>query len=159
MTAMKTFYKKFKGWGDVGVSVTDRGVCKIELQGPPHKRPTLTPHTLQVQKIFREIGKYLEGTHPLKLKMDLQTGTAFQRKVWTALLKIPFGEVRSYQWVARHIKNPKAVRAVGGACGANPLSLLIPCHRVIASDGKIGGFSSGLNWKRKLISFEKRCGA
>lgn len=99
---------------------------------------------------------YLTGkSKTLGLKPDLQGGTAFQKTVWKALRKIPFGKVKSYAWVAKKINRPKAFRAVGQACGANPLPLLFPCHRVVASSGKIGGFSGGPGWKRRLLRLEK----
>ena len=81
-------------------------------------------------------------------------GTLFQQQVWTATATIPFGEMRSYAWVAEQIGNPKAVRAVAQALGANPLLLFVPCHRVIRSDGSIGGFSCGLHWKHLLLARE-----
>lgn len=74
--------------------------------------------------------------------------------MWRALLKIPRGETRSYAWVARQIGKPRATRAVGAACGANPVPIVVPCHRVIASDGSLGGFGGGLAWKRKLLRLE-----
>jgi len=70
------------------------------------------------------------------------------------MLDIPPGQTRSYGEIARAIGNPKAVRAVGGACGANPIPVLVPCHRVLAAHRKIGGFSSGLDWKRQLLAIE-----
>lgn len=102
----------------------------------------LRPHmmTKKVQKILVE--------------MAMEKGTPFQRAVWRALQKIPYGEVRTYQWVAKKIGKPKAVRAVGNACGANTLPIIIPCHRVVASDGSLGGFSGGIRWKKKLLKME-----
>ena len=82
--------------------------------------------------------------------LDL-TGTAFQKQVWKALLKIPVGQTKSYGEIARAIGRPQAIRAVGGACGANPVPLLVPCHRVLAAGKKLGGFSGGLDWKRRLL--------
>ena len=81
-------------------------------------------------------------------------GTPFQRRVWRAISSIPWGETRSYAWLARRAGSPRAYRAAAQACGANPLPPLIPCHRVIASDGTIGGFSGGLTLKRKLLMLE-----
>jgi O-6-methylguanine DNA methyltransferase len=96
----------------------------------------------------------LSGRAPGKFPpLDL-VGTDFQKSVWRALQKISFGQTKSYGEIARAIGNPKAVRAVGGACGANPVPVLIPCHRVLAADGKIGGFSGGLDWKRALLARE-----
>lgn len=86
--------------------------------------------------------------------LDLSAGTDFQRAVWNAMRKIRSGQTRSYGELAGDIGQPKAVRAVGGACGANPIPLLVPCHRVLAAGGKIGGFSGGLDWKRKLLERE-----
>jgi methylated-DNA-[protein]-cysteine S-methyltransferase len=81
-------------------------------------------------------------------------GTPFQQRVWQALLAIPFGVVRTYGDVARDIGQPLAMRAVGQANGRNPLPIVIPCHRVIAGDGTIGGYSSGLNVKHRLLALE-----
>jgi methylated-DNA-[protein]-cysteine S-methyltransferase len=98
--------------------------------------------------------KILAGGQPKEFPpLDL-AGTDFQKSVWTALLKISAGKTQSYGEIAQAIGNPKAVRAVGGACGANPIPVLIPCHRVLAARGKIGGFSSGLEWKRILLARE-----
>jgi methylated-DNA-[protein]-cysteine S-methyltransferase len=81
-------------------------------------------------------------------------GTAFQQRVWQALCTIPFGSVRTYGDVARDIGQPRAVRAVGQANGRNPLPIVIPCHRVIAGDGTIGGYSAGLHVKHRLLALE-----
>lgn len=86
--------------------------------------------------------------------LDLSKGTDFQREVWAAMRRIPAGKTLSYGDIAQAIGRPKAGRAVGGACGANPIPVLVPCHRVLAAGGKIGGFSSGLDWKRKLLARE-----
>lgn len=86
--------------------------------------------------------------------MDLRSGTPFQQRVWRILRTIPPGETMTYAEVALAIHQPKAVRAVGGACGANPIPVLIPCHRVLAVNRKIGGFSGGINWKKTLLSIE-----
>jgi methylated-DNA-[protein]-cysteine S-methyltransferase len=87
--------------------------------------------------------------------MDLSSGTTFQRKVWAALQDIPTGKTQTYARLAASLKKPKAARAVGGACGANPVPLIIPCHRVVAAHGGLGGFSGGLHWKKKLLGREK----
>lgn len=81
-------------------------------------------------------------------------GTPFQRTVWQALCTIPYGATRSYSDIARQIRKPTAVRAVGGAIGANPLTILIPCHRVIGKDGSLTGFGGGLDMKRRLLELE-----
>jgi len=83
-------------------------------------------------------------------------GTAFQKTAWAALLTIPYGETRSYGELARQIGNPKASRAVGAANGRNPISIIVPCHRAIASDGALTGFAGGLEAKRYLLALEAR---
>ncbi len=89
------------------------------------------------------------------IKMDLSSGTAFQRAVWEKAGEIPWGETRSYGWLAREIGRPGAARAAGGALHRNPLPLLIPCHRVIRGDGSPGGFGSGSEWKEFLLKAER----
>jgi O-6-methylguanine DNA methyltransferase len=86
--------------------------------------------------------------------LDLSGGTEFQQAVWRELRRISPGKTRSYGEVAQAIGKAKAVRAVGGACGANPIPVLVPCHRVLAAHGKIGGFGGGLGWKRRLLARE-----
>jgi O-6-methylguanine DNA methyltransferase len=97
----------------------------------------------------------LAGHAPAELPpLDLSRGTKFQQSVWAGMCKIKFGRTQSYGELAAAIGNPKAVRAVGGACGANPIPVLVPCHRVLAANQKIGGFSSGLEWKQRLLARE-----
>jgi O-6-methylguanine DNA methyltransferase len=96
----------------------------------------------------------LAGREPRILPpLDL-AGTAFQKNVWNQMLKISLGKTKSYGEIASAIGRPKAVRAVGGACGANPVPVLVPCHRVLTANNKLGGFSSGLAWKRSLLKRE-----
>jgi methylated-DNA-[protein]-cysteine S-methyltransferase len=81
-------------------------------------------------------------------------GTPFQRQVWEGMAKIPYGATQSYGELARKVKNPGATQAVGSACGANPIPLIIPCHRVLAAAGRLGGFGLGLDAKRWLLDLE-----
>jgi methylated-DNA-[protein]-cysteine S-methyltransferase len=87
-------------------------------------------------------------------KPDFSGATPFQRQVWQATRLIPYGETRSYQWVASHIGKPRAARAVGQALGKNPLPIIVPCHRVVASGGGPGGFTGGIEMKRRLLKLE-----
>jgi O-6-methylguanine DNA methyltransferase len=98
--------------------------------------------------------KVLAGKKPKLPPLDWAGKTEFQKSVWRAMLKISTGKTKSYGEVAAAIGHPKAVRAVGGACGANPVPVLVPCHRVLAANKKLGGFGSGLDWKRKLLARE-----
>ena len=86
--------------------------------------------------------------------LDLSRGTNFRRRVWDELLRIPRGATRTYGELAEELGKRRAARAVGGACGANPIPVLIPCHRVLAASGGLGGFSGGLEWKRRLLALE-----
>lgn len=89
------------------------------------------------------------------LSLDYSDRTPFQQEVWKAALQIPYGQTRSYWWVAVRAGNPLAARAVGGALGANPLPLFIPCHRVVRTDGSVGGFTGGVDIKRVLLQLEE----
>jgi methylated-DNA-[protein]-cysteine S-methyltransferase len=102
----------------------------------------------------RQLGEYFSGERTdFTVPLDLE-GTAFQKKVWEALLTIPFGETRTYADIARQIGSPKAYRAMGAANGRNPVSIMIPCHRAIGSDGKLHGFAGGLDAKQYLLAME-----
>ena len=87
-------------------------------------------------------------------ELDLSDATPFQRAVWEITRLIPYGKTRSYSWIAEQIKRPEAVRAVGQALGRNPLAIIVPCHRVIASDGRLCGFGGGLDLKKRLLNLE-----
>lgn len=102
----------------------------------------------------RQLKEYFSGTRTsFSLPLDLQ-GTEFQIKVWKNLLKIPYGETRSYGELARKIGNPNASRAVGAAIGRNPVSIIVPCHRVIGASGQLTGFAGGLKVKATLLKLE-----
>ncbi|MGF6767908.1 methylated-DNA-[protein]-cysteine S-methyltransferase [Paraburkholderia sp. GAS199] len=105
-------------------------------------------------EVERQLGQYFKGERN-KFDVPLQfIGTEFQKKVWSALLEIPYGETRTYGEIAVKIGNPKAVRAVGAANGRNPISIIAPCHRVIGSSGELTGFAGGLDTKETLLVLE-----
>ncbi|MGI8552538.1 MAG: methylated-DNA--[protein]-cysteine S-methyltransferase [Dehalococcoidia bacterium] len=153
------------GW--VGVLRSPHGVCATTL---PHAAPIQCVENLPLRDGDRELdeptlalltAQVRARAHgdpvELQLELDLSRGTAFQQAVWRAVISIPYGETRSYGWVACEIGNPLASHAVGQAIGRNPLPLLIPCHRVIAADGSLGGFGRGsdaLPTKRSLLRRE-----
>ncbi len=110
----------------------------------------------EVAKAARQLEEYAHGTRTafhLNLKPE---GTAFQQSVWRVLLDIPFGEVMTYGQIAQKIGHPKAVRAVGGACHNNPISIVIPCHRVLGKDGSLTGYAGGIHLKEMLLKHEKK---
>lgn len=117
----------------------------------PEERPDAV-----TEQAKRELEAYFSGkltAFSVPIRPD---GTAFQKRVWQALRMIPFGETRSYSEIAKAAGHPGAARAAGQAIGANPILILIPCHRVIRGDGGLGGFSAGIDMKRWLLKLEKR---
>jgi O-6-methylguanine DNA methyltransferase len=112
---------------------------------------SLAPNRVAIAQLL----EFLEGERTeFDLALDLR-GTPFQRAVWDALLEIPYGETRSYLQIARAVGRPRAVRAVGAANGANPVSLVVPCHRVIGSDGRLAGYGGGADVKARLLAMER----
>lgn len=146
--------------GEFVAGYSEHGLA--ELRFPSDQRAGVIPPTTipaQIRHWHRvtadAVKQILAGRAPECLPpLDLSGGTEFQQRVWRAMTKIPLGRTSSYGEIARAIGKPQAVRAVGGACGANPIPVLVPCHRVLAANQKIGGFSGGLDWKRKLLARE-----
>lgn len=103
---------------------------------------------------FAAVKAMLAGKTPEELPPFVPPGTDFQQAVWRELRRIPLGQTRTYGEIASEVGRPRGSQAVGQACGANPIPLLIPCHRVLAGRGKLGGFSGGLDWKRRLLAIE-----
>ena len=146
--------------GSLKLCFTDRGLAALEFAGdggvtgagadalPPHLKPL-------IEAVQRELIRLLHWlpTDFAALTLDPQ-GTPFQLRVWQELRRIPWGQTISYGELARRVGNPKASRAVGQANAVNPIPLIIPCHRVIAADGSLGGYSSGLDRKRWLLRHE-----
>jgi methylated-DNA-[protein]-cysteine S-methyltransferase len=107
-------------------------------------------------EVVRQLQSYFAGERKsFDLPLVLE-GTDFQKRIWTALQNIPYGETVSYKMLAERVGSPKAVRAVGAANGANPIPIIIPCHRVIGNDGSLTGFGGGLPLKKKLLELESR---
>lgn len=101
-----------------------------------------------------QIEEFMAGDRSgFDVSLDLQ-GTDFQREVWAALCEIPFGQTRTYGRIAESVGKPGGAQAVGQACGANPIPIVVPCHRVLAANNDIGGYTGGLDWKRKLLALE-----
>ncbi len=149
----------------VFVASTEKGVCSIDFHTSEKEflkylerrfsSPKIIKNPQANQKVVSQLKKYVEGRlKDFDCSLDLG-GTPFQRKVWAALMKIPYGETRSYLDIAKAIGHPKAFRAVGNANGTNPVPIIVPCHRVIESDGGLGGYGQGIDVKKKLLDFEK----
>lgn len=146
--------------GDLTMVASDMGLAALlwENDGPLRvrvRRGTKAPDHPLLQETSRQLRAYFSGNLiRFDLPLDFQ-GTDFQKQVWAALLRIPFGQVRSYGQVAADIGRPSAPRAVGAANGRNPLSIIAPCHRVIGSAGALTGFAGGLEAKRYLLDHEQ----
>jgi len=140
------------GWLELRAS--DEGIHSVEFIDKPSRTPSETSHSL-LAKLVAELDKYFAG-QPVKFSVPVKPllGTAFQRRVWSELLRIPYGQTASYAEIAERIGNPQASRAVGSANGANSIPILIPCHRVVKSDGSLGGFGSGTHIKQRLLELE-----
>jgi len=137
---------------------SDRGLARLDFPGGDLPAAPSPPagveawHGLTRAAVEAVLAGTVPGAGP---PLDLSAGSDFQQRVWRELLAIPLGRCRSYGEVALRLGQPGSARAVGGACGANPIPLLVPCHRVLAAGGKLGGFSGGLDWKRKLLVIER----
>jgi AraC family transcriptional regulator, regulatory protein of adaptative response / methylated-DNA-[protein]-cysteine methyltransferase len=154
--------------GKVLVAATVRGVSAVYLGDAEnalvaelrqeYPRAEIAPATDSFQRWVREIVQRMEGKEPrMELPLDLQA-TAFQRRVWQELQRIPRGRTRTYSQVARSLGQPKAVRAVARACATNPVSIVVPCHRVIREDGTLAGYRWGLSRKERLLAQERGAG-
>jgi len=144
----------------VAVAITVPGQAQLEIFGILGRRgfkaTDWLPDTGGLHNVRQELEEYFSGTRrEFTFPLDMQ-GTAFELRVWQALRDIPYGERRSYSDIARAVGVPKGARAVGGANSRNPLPLVVPCHRVCAQDGGLGGFAGGLECKRFLLDLEQR---
>jgi methylated-DNA-[protein]-cysteine S-methyltransferase len=162
----KIHYTGFNSpFGPVFVASTVKGVCLVRFS-----KITKAGFLSLIRKSFRKDGirndKLLEDVKEnlldyfngcpvnFKVPLDLSMGTQFQRKVWRKVKEIPYGRLRPYKWVARSIGSADASRAVGNAVGRNPVAPIVPCHRVICFDGSLGGYTSGIAIKKRLLNLE-----
>ncbi len=144
-----TYYKSPLGW----IEIRSNGKEVIALEFVAKKRPKADVHA-SLAPALRQLDEYFGGTRKFfSLKLSLK-GTPFQRSVWRRLQKIKFGRTVSYQNIAAAVRRQPAVRAAGGAAGKNKISIVIPCHRVIRSNGGIGGYAGGIWRKRWLLNHE-----
>jgi AraC family transcriptional regulator, regulatory protein of adaptative response / methylated-DNA-[protein]-cysteine methyltransferase len=159
-----TFTTADSALGSVLVAATEKGICIVSLRESPDGAEELLRSRFPKAEIDRDDAGLREAVEAVSariagrqvddsLRLDLQ-GTEFQREVWNQLLAIPAGRTRTYLDIAQAINRPKATRAVAQACGANPVAVVVPCHRVIMSDGSIGGYSGLPGVKRALLEAE-----
>ena len=148
-------YKSPIGWIDI-IAEENRISNASFSEAAPSSEPTFPPTLPVLTRTIKLLDLYFAGG-PIdfaEISVQLAYGTDFQQHVWKTIREIPHGEVRSYQWLADQIGRPKSVRAVGNAVGTNPVSILVPCHRVIRSNGALGGYGGGLERKRQLLTLE-----
>jgi len=141
--------------GKLGIADDGKGISNIFFNENDIPKDVIIKETEIIRECINQINEYFMGDRkefnlPLSIK-----GTEFQKKVWKALTEIPYGETRSYKEIAEMVNSPKAYRAVGMANNKNPLSIIIPCHRVIGSNGKLVGYGGGIDIKIKLLDLEK----
>ena len=147
--------------GKLKLVASDKGLVAILWENDKPSRVRLSElvedekHPV-LAKTEQQLGEYFAGRRKtFSVSLDMR-GTPFQKNVWEALLAIPFGETKSYGQLAKQLGNPRATRAVGAANGRNPISIIVPCHRVIGSSGKLTGFAGGLETKAHLLDLEER---
>ena len=147
--------------GELKLVASERGLAAVLWENDDPKRVRFQPQVEEVNNPIlleteKQLREYFCGQRQqFNLPLDF-IGTEFQRKVWGALVTIPFGETRSYSDIARQVGSPAAVRAVGAANGRNPISIVAPCHRVIGANGTLTGFAGGLETKAFLLRLEGR---
>ena len=139
--------------GGVGLRLEgeDEKLCVVAFE---EKEEDSEPQLEVLRRTIAELEKYFQGERREFSAELAPAGTPFQLRVWRELSNIPYGETRSYREIAEKIGSPKAVRAVGAANGANPIGIIIPCHRVIGNDGSLTGYGGGLDLKRRLLELE-----
>ena len=148
----KCHYNSPAGW--LEIEATNNEISKLIFCDTPDV--VFESDNPALQQCCLELDEYFAGK---RQHFDIQTtfeGTPFQHKVWQELLKIPYGKTISYADLAKAVKNPKACRAVGSANGKNPIAIIIPCHRVIASNGNLGGYAYGVEAKKQLLDLEEK---
>lgn len=159
-----TFTSYMSPLGKILVASSERGVCKIAFSTDEDKfvhdvsskfHGNVIRADARLHSVIELLDSYFRGK-PIRSRVDLDLrGTDFQRRVWSEVSKIPYGKTLTYKKIAYAIKRPKASRVVGNAVGSNPVPLIIPCHRVVRSDGSLGGYAYGTSLKRKLLEMER----
>jgi len=140
--------------GRIVLITDDKHLKSVNFSDEPVEEPDVLPDILQKAK--QQLNEYFDGTR-LQFELDLDPeGTAFQQKVWQKLLQVPFGTTKSYREIAMELGSVLSTRAVGPANGKNPIAIIIPCHRIIGSDGKLVGYAGGLERKKWLLLHEAK---
>lgn len=140
--------------GLLSISASDKGITEISFVKEIINDPELRTDNLLITECISQLDEYFSGDRKIfTIPLDPQ-GTPFQKQVWTELAKIPFGQTISYLELAERMGDARKIRAIGGANGKNPIAIIVPCHRVIGSDGSLTGYAGGMDKKRWLLQWE-----
>ena len=150
----KVFYYKTK-IGEILIEEKNNAISNIYVANKVNIKDAVIEESKLIKETYIQIQEYLDGKRKEFNVPILLEGTEFQKKVWDTLMRIPYGETWTYKRIAEEIGNPKACRAVGMANNKNPILIIIPCHRVIGSNGKLVGYAGGMEVKEYLLSLEK----
>jgi len=146
--------------GVLEVEAAESGVTRVRIGGRGKPREAGEGAGLALaRRAVDEIAEYLDGRLRRFTVPVVAEGTSFQKAVWAELVRIPYGARRTYGEIASALGRPRAARAIGSACGANPVPILVPCHRVVGAEGALGGFGAGITTKRKLLELEREAPA
>ena len=154
---MKFYYDIFESpFGKHYIVFTSEGIVRLDLTKNKFEERGPICQKMIHNEVRKQLHEYFIGKRKKFTISICLNGTAFQKKVWRAANNIPYGFTQSYHWVAKEISKPNANRAVGNALGANPIPIIIPCHRVIKKNGELGGFGGGCDLKNHLLNHERR---
>lgn len=142
--------------GNIAILEEDKKIIEIQIDKDIEDSNLLKEDTPLLKETEKQLKEYLEGSRKIFDVPLNPKGTKFMKQVWTALQDIPYGEIRTYQQIAEKVGNPKAARAVGMANHKNPIPIIIPCHRVIGTNGKLVGYALGMDRKKFLLEWEKK---
>ena len=141
---------------NISIGASNKGITHIIFNKNKGQKPQ-NRTSPEIKKAYREIKEYLDGRRKkFSLRLDFSGLTDFHKEVYKQAITIPYGETRTYQWIAKQIGRNRACRAVGSAMAKNPFLLVMPCHRVLMTDGGLGGFGIGLEWKTFLLNLEQK---
>lgn len=151
---MKKAFLYKTAMGEVGLAEKDGALTNLFIAGTVLPAEYILEETPLLKEAYHQLEEYLSAKRRTFELPFAPEGTAFEQRVWQALLSIPFGQIRTYSQIAQQIGSPKAARAVGRANSKNPISIFIPCHRVIGADGSLTGYAGGLKIKEFLLKLE-----
>ena len=142
-------------YGNIGIQANSKGISRLMLNVKLSRNKSKRQLDKNLKRLIGQLNQYFQGKKvDFSIMLDTDKFSNFYQKVWTQARKIPYGKTTTYGEIARKIGHPKASRAVGRALGANPIAIVIPCHRVIRKDKSLAGFAYGLKWKKTLLKIE-----